>query len=130
MTSPQMSRNAFADEGVREAIRRAATLVQLPNGWNSYGARPVSPKTVHHATWFLREAASLIPNLATPSVVPTVGGGLQLEWHVQGVDVEIEFSADGSASWCAEDRGSGAASEGPVMGHEDTVRQWLKRASA
>ena len=129
MTSPRTSRNTFAHEGVREAIRRAATLAQLPNGWNSYGAKPVSPRAVHHATRLLRETACLIPNVATPSVVPTVGGGLQLEWHLRGVDIEIEFGSDGCASWYAEDRATGEASEGPVLGHEDTVRQWLKRAS-
>ncbi len=69
------------------------------------------------------------PNLAAPSAVPTVRGGLQLEWHRQGVDVEIEFGVDDSASAYAKERGTGAALEGPVVGYENTIRQWLKRAS-
>ena len=114
---------------VRAAIHRASNFVRLANGWNSYRAKSVSPKAVRHATQFLREAESLIPNLAAPSVVPTVRRGLQLEWHRQGVDVEIEFGVDDSASWYAEERGTATALEGPVVGHENTVRQWLKRAS-
>lgn len=118
-----------ASQRVQAAIHRASDLVRLANGWNSYRAKSVSPKAIHHAARFLREAESLIPNLATPSVVPTVRGGVQLEWHRQGVDVEIEFAVDDSASWYAEERGTGTALEGPVVGYESTIRQWLKRAS-
>jgi hypothetical protein len=36
-----------------------------------------------------------------PSVVPSFGGGLQLEWHCRGVDLEVYVEADGSVSaWC------------------------------
>jgi hypothetical protein len=28
-------------------------------------------------------------------VVPTVGGGVQLEWHTGGIDLEIEIQAPG-----------------------------------
>lgn len=114
---------------VQAAIHRASDLVRLANGWNSYRAKSISPKAIHHATRFLREADSQIPNLAAPSVVPTVRGGLQLEWHRQGVDVEIEFGIDDSASWYAEERGTRTALKGPVVGHEHTIRHWLKRAS-
>ena len=30
-----------------------------------------------------------------PSVVPTEPGGVQLEWHIGGVDIEIEFNEKG-----------------------------------
>jgi hypothetical protein len=118
-----------ASQRVQAAIHQASDLVRLADGWNSYRAKSVSPKAIHHATRFLREADSLISNLPAPSIVPTVRGGLQLEWHRQGVEIEIEFGVDDSASWYAEERGAGTALEGPVVGHENTIRQWLKRAS-
>ena len=34
-----------------------------------------------------------------PSVVPTYEGGLQVEWHRNGVDLEIEISPDGNAEY-------------------------------
>jgi hypothetical protein len=58
-------------------------------------------------------AAQLIapyPAAGLPQIVPTVHGGIQLEWHRGGVDLEIEVaatgevlvdyeSADGSVCW-------------------------------
>ena len=34
-----------------------------------------------------------------PSVVPTWDGGVQVEWHRNGVDLEIEISPDGNAEY-------------------------------
>ena len=114
---------------IQAAIRQAFDLVRLPNGWNSYNARPVSEKAARHAITFLVQAASAIPNIAAPAVVPTVRGGLQLEWHRQGFDFEVEFGPDGPASWYAEDRTTGQVFEEPIVGHEAVVRQWLNRIS-
>ena len=116
-------------ELIRAAIRKAFDLVRLPNGWNSYNARPVSEEAARHAITFLVQAASAIPNIAAPAVVPTVRGGLQLEWHRQGIDFEVEFGPGGPASWCAEDRTTGKTLEEPIVGHEDAVREWLNRVS-
>lgn len=77
------------------AIHQASELVQLPEGWDSYEAKPVSSQAARAAIAFLVKAASAVPNLPVPAVVPTVPGGIQLEWHRQGVDLEIEFKQDG-----------------------------------
>ena len=111
------------------AIRTALDLVRLPNGWNSYGAKPVSPEAARHTITFLVHTASVIPNIAAPAVVPTVRGGIQLEWHQNGMDLEIGFSSSGPTSWYAEDRETGETSEEPVIGHEGTFLQWLNRVS-
>jgi hypothetical protein len=38
---------------------------------------------------------TLMPNdIPAPSVVPTTPGGLQFEWHMQGIDLEIEMRPD------------------------------------
>ncbi len=34
-----------------------------------------------------------------PSVVPTYEGGIQVEWHRNGVDLEIEIGPDGNAEY-------------------------------
>ena len=34
-----------------------------------------------------------------PTIVPTWGGGLQAEWHRNGVDLEIEVGPDGKAEY-------------------------------
>lgn len=110
-------------------IRKASELVHLPSGWNSYGARSVANEAVEAAIAFLVEATSASPNVVAPAVVPTVRGGLQLEWHRQGVDIEIEFGPDASGSWYAEDRETAETVEAPLVSHDVELRRWLDRAS-
>ena len=106
---------------------RNRVLLQLPRGWNSYDAEPVSVAAFEQATEFL--TTYLVEGVADPVVVPTVRGGVQLEWHRHGVDVEVEISPDGSVSWCADDRRTGEESEAALAGQEETIRTWLRRAS-
>ncbi len=43
-------------------------------------------------------------NTIAPTVVPTVHGGIQLEWHTRGIDLEIEVSPEGRCDvYCQED---------------------------
>ncbi len=109
------------------ALDRACELQQLPRGWNSYGAEPVSDAAFRQTIEFL--TAYVVRGIAGPVLVPTVRGGLQLEWHRRAVDIEVEVGPDGSVSWCAEDRRSGQEDEAVLTGHEGTVRAWLRRAS-
>lgn len=115
-------------EAIWEAIRQASELVELPTGWNSYDAKPVSREAIRAAIAFLIETASAEPTVAAPAVVPTVRGGLQLEWHRQGVDLEIEFESDATCSWYAEDRKSGESYEAP-RSDVAALQLWLERAS-
>lgn len=114
-------------EGLLRALKRACELQQLPRGWNSHGAEPVSDAAFRQTIEFL--TAYVVRDVAVPVLVPTVRGGLQLEWHRRGVDIEVEVNPDGSVSWCAEDRRSGEEVEAALAGHEETVRVWLRRAS-
>jgi hypothetical protein len=66
-------------------------LLSLPPNWNSYGARPIDPVIVRAAREMLHRLAQ--PHTPRPNVVPTVRGGVQLEWHTGGIDLELEFSS-------------------------------------
>lgn len=63
-------------------------LLDLPAGWDSYGARPVDRRHVDAALRVL--LLIMRHNTPAPSVVPTNRGGVQLEWHTGGIDLEIE----------------------------------------
>jgi hypothetical protein len=71
---------------VEEAIRQLTTM--SPN-WNSYGARAVQPLIIQLAIKLLREIVR--SDTPRPSVGPTARGGVQLEWHMRGIDLEIEL---------------------------------------
>lgn len=72
---------------VEDAIRQLTTV--SPN-WNSYGARAVQPLIIQSAMKLLREIVR--SDTPRPSVAPTARGGVQLEWHTRGVDLEIELA--------------------------------------
>ena len=114
-------------EELLQALERACELQQLPRGWNSYGAEPVSDAAFRQTIEFL--TTYVVRGIVGPVLVPTVRGGLQLEWHRRGVDIEVEVSPDGSVSWCAEDRQSRQEVEEVLIGQEESVRAWLRRAS-
>jgi len=85
-----------------EAFERAA---DLPANWDSYNARPVEKKVFIRAQAMLTSA--LPDNAPAPSVVPTPTGGLMLEWHRRGLDLEIEVTDDGRTIVAYEDRTRG-----------------------
>lgn len=60
-------------------------LLDLNRGPYSYGAADVTEKAVNSLAGFL----------SGMSVIPTVDGGVQLEVHSTGFDIEIEFTKNG-----------------------------------
>jgi len=67
-------------------------VLTLPPDWNSYGAGAIDPKIVLYAMTFMN--GLLVPSTPAPRVVPLSSGGLQVEWHRQGLDLEIVFDRD------------------------------------
>lgn len=63
-------------------------MIQLSPNWDSYGSRAVELQKA----WIALDALSEIleAHSPAPAVVPTSDGGLQLEWHRNGIDLEIE----------------------------------------
>jgi hypothetical protein len=73
---------------------------RLPPGWDSYDGAPTSQAAAV-------AALRLLSVLTTaPAVVPCSDGGVQLEWHTQGVDIEIACGADGTIEWWAVESGT------------------------
>jgi hypothetical protein len=57
----------------------------LPRNWDSYGAKKINPVAI-------RWAKELLDKLGDGWIpVPTPEGGVQLEWHRDGVDIEIDI---------------------------------------
>ena len=91
------------------SVEAVADLLSLPPGWNSYSAKPIDHQSARQAIQLLAEF--LKPNTPPPSVVPTVRGGIQLEWHTRGADVEIYIESPNEVSFFAEEAGSGKSSD-------------------
>ena len=80
-------------------------LLTLPLNWDSYGAGTIDPSVVQAAMDCMN--AVLGPNSPAPRVVPLSSGGLQLEWHRKGIDLEIVFDPGESPSLYYRNRASG-----------------------
>jgi hypothetical protein len=76
---------------VEPTLRSLGNLFVLPAGWDSYGALAPDLSCVL-AAWRLLTTV-LRDDSPTPAVVPTARGGVQLEWHRNGTDLEIEVAA-------------------------------------
>jgi hypothetical protein len=65
--------------------------VQMPEGWDGYGA----PAPTMDAAFFALLILSKIMRVRSPipHVVPSSTGGIQLEWHEKDIDLELHISA-------------------------------------
>ena len=71
---------------------QAEKLLRLKEDWNSYGAPPISSLALEAAMRCLNGIV----------LVPTAKGGVTLELHMNGMDLELEFAPDGSCSFFVE----------------------------
>ncbi|MEK7996278.1 MAG: hypothetical protein AAB403_20960 [Planctomycetota bacterium] len=92
-------------------LMKVTELLSLRPGWDSYSA----PVLKHDAAMFAMIVLQNVmkPGTPEPSVVPSSTGGVQLEWHVKDIDLEIHVLApyQGEIWWC--DR---------ATGHESSVQ--------
>jgi len=73
---------------VSELASRFEDLVTLKPGWDGYHGIPVSFSNATFAANLLETLCS--EALPAPSLVPGSDGTLQLEWHINGYDLEID----------------------------------------
>lgn len=111
----------------RRSVEKVVDLLALPTGWNSYSARPIAPQNVVTAIRLLAELLDF--RTVSPVVVPTVRGGIQLEWHTERGDIEIYIRSPENVTFFAEDLESGESVESPVTGHEHELKRWVERIS-
>lgn len=74
-------------------VARVAELLAFPAGWDGGDARPASAEATLVTLHLMAELA--LPEVPSPSAFLLPDGGLQLEWHTGGWDVEIEVQASG-----------------------------------
>jgi hypothetical protein len=81
-------------------VQALKNMLSLAANWDSYGAPPIDPITLSSALEFLCDAIQ--DDTPAPSVVPTSHGGIQIEWHTQGIDIEVEFLSPTGIRWSFE----------------------------
>jgi hypothetical protein len=97
-------------KSVISAVGKMIELLELPPGWNSYNAKPISKENVNFALRVLSQ--TMRANTPAPTVVPMVRGGVQLEWHTRGINLELSIYSPTKVSFFAEDVRGGKTAEG------------------
>ena len=78
----------FVVENVSSTTAEIGRLRDLRENWDGHGAPRIDGSTINFAmSLFATLASRTIPK---PSVIPTVGGGVQMEWHTATHHVELE----------------------------------------
>lgn len=78
------------------ALSRLEELAGLLPGWDGGAASTPSPAVLAAVREFV--LSDLVASLQTkPDLVPTVEGGILIEWHTEAVDLIIEPSVSGAA---------------------------------
>jgi hypothetical protein len=95
-------------------LRTMAELLDLPDNWNSYGANPIDPAQVAWALDLLARTMKL--DSPTPTVVPTSHGGVELEWHLRGVDLEVHAISPRGVYFYCQDHVRGTEEERELDG--------------
>src|ERR1700687_5677311 len=85
-----------------EVQERLFRYARMPKGWDSYNAPPVTWDASMFALYVLNDV--MRPRTPLPQVVPTSVGGIQLEWHEKGVDLELHVTAPYQCELWFQDR--------------------------
>jgi predicted HTH domain antitoxin len=113
---------------LHKTVESLYSLSSLPAGWNSYRAKPIGPDVIQAAVRF--ESNLLKANTPAPHVVPRVQGGIQLEWHLNNIDIEVYIDSSGAMRFYAEDlTDSRAPDELQLPADEAVLSSWLARVS-
>lgn len=111
----------------KPTVRALADLLWLEPNWDSYGARRVVSCHVEGAVKLLAEVMS--NDSPAPSVGPTSRGGVILEWHRGGCDLEVETLAPSRFLVSFEDPVNGSESDQELTHNFDRLRDWIDRIS-
>lgn len=72
---------------------RLKKLADYAEGWDGYQSPPPHPSVIAYARSVLNSVMKF--DTPPPAIVPMSEGGLQLEWHRQGYDIELAiYSTD------------------------------------
>lgn len=109
-------------------VIQVCELGDLPDNWNSYGARSIDPRTAEFVISLLQEI--LTENDPLPAIVPTSCGGIMLEWHEGGVDLEVDVRSKSEIHLVYEDQGEESINENAsikdIQEHMDFLRDKVK----
>src|SRR5438105_15964849 len=111
LAKPGAPRTGAEPAWLRSTLEVLVGLLDLPQNWDSYGAPQVAPAAAAAALNLLLDL--MPPTAPAPQIIPLADGGVQLEWHMGGIDLEVALRASGETFVLFEDLRTGEEWEGP-----------------
>jgi hypothetical protein len=105
-------------------IDKLRELLRLPRDWDGYGAEPVRPEAA--LTSALIVNATLAKGARFPEIIPTVDGGVQIEWRRGNRHLEIEVMSPYEISMLYREGGV-SKWEGSLLNDPSNLDQLLVR---
>jgi len=89
-------------DGLENCLQKLLDLSQLEPDWDGYGSPAIDLPCLGRA--LALSLIGIVPDeTPTPLVAPVPGGGVQLEWEVQGRVLELEFRPSGATEFLIVD---------------------------
>jgi len=88
-------------EWYRQITNDLYAILSLNDNWDSYGANRISSDVAKAVDDLLIDIMQA--HTPAPQTVPSANGSIQLEWHISGIDLEIEVESLSTSRVCFED---------------------------
>ena len=115
---------AYLENWLDKALSKLKSLSGLEEGWDGYKARAVNKSCVKHVEKLLIVLYS--KGIPQPSIVPTCNETIQIEWHTNDIDLEIEILNDSTALLYFEDPGN-RLEEGKTIKNWDDLNPFTNK---
>lgn len=99
-------------------------LTALPRGWDGYNGRPVSYTCAKFAANLMESL--FVGGVPAPQMVPGAGGTIQLEWHLNKYDVEVEVLGTYNVVASRYDHMTGQMEEEELQTDFTTLACWVR----
>lgn len=99
-------------------------LVKLPEGWDGYDGKSVDFRIAHFAVQLLQHV--YVEGVPSPSLVPGSDGSLQIEWHSNGLDIELDILGVNQVDCLKRDLETGGEEELELTVDFKAVRAWIE----
>ena len=110
-------------EWARSAKNRLDSLVSLKLGWDGYQGIPVSFNLAYFALQVIDRLYQ--EGVPKPDIIPGSDGTLQIEWHVNGYDVEVDILGVNNIVASRFSRAHGVDDEVELKNDLSCVWQWV-----
>jgi hypothetical protein len=105
--------------------KRLEELIRLEEGWDGYRGAPVSFEIAHFAVRMLEVACGL--EVPVPQIVPGSQGDLQIEWHTERGDIELDVLAPNNVSAWRRNESTGPDGEELLLTNDfSQVAAWIQ----